>query len=116
MTHARLAEADSEVDTAMLMLQHNLGDIIATVEAGQEVTMEQRFRSKRDHIMAVNYAVSAADKAYLCGGPRSIKATSVMQQAWRDVHAGQHHAMNVPDLIMPAVGDFLTGGVISYPV
>ncbi|WP_244931518.1 flavin-dependent monooxygenase [Nocardioides sp. W7] len=116
LTHARLAQSDSEADLAMLVLQHNLGDIIASVAAGQPVTMEQRHRSKRDHVMAVSLAVAAADGAYLSGGPRSIQATSVLQQVWRDVHAGQHHAMNVPDLIMPAVGDFLTGGVVSYPV
>ncbi|MFS3128686.1 acyl-CoA dehydrogenase family protein [Nocardioides sp. Bht2] len=116
ITHARLAEADAEVDLALLALQHNLGTVVETLAAGDEVTLRLRHRAKRDHIMAVNLAVSAADKAYLSGGPRSIKSSSPIQRVWRDVHAGQHHAMNVPDLILPQVGDWLTGDVVSYPV
>ncbi|CAM3181546.1 acyl-CoA dehydrogenase family protein [Nocardioides dubius] len=115
-THLRLAEAEAEIDTAMLILNHNLGTVVETIAAGDEVSMQLRHRAKRDHIMAVNLAVSAADKAYLSGGPRSIKTASALQRVWRDVHAGQHHAMNVPDLILPQVGDWLTGDVVSYPV
>lgn len=116
VTHARLAEAEGAIDLALLALQHNLGAVLDAVAAGDEVTMKLRHRAKRDHIMAVNLAVDAADKAYLSGGPRSIKTSSALQRVWRDVHAGQHHAMNVPDLILPQVGDWLTGDVVSYPV
>ncbi|MGO4202807.1 hypothetical protein AB4Z09_13850 [Rhodococcus sp. TAF43] len=69
-----------------------------------------RQRSKRDHIAAVGVAVSAADKAYQVGGPRSIATSSALQSVWRDVHAGQHHAINLPDKVNHEYGTYLLTG------
>lgn len=110
VTLVDLAEADSHVDAAKLVLQTNLGDIVETVDAGLDVTMAQRQRAKRDHIAAVQWAVAAADNAYLSGGPRSIKLSNSMQRTWRDVHAGQHHAMNLRDTPHTEYGTYLLNG------
>lgn len=110
ITLAELAGADSQVDAAKLVLQTNLGDIVDTVFAGRSVSMEQRQRSKRDHISAVRWAVAAADSAYMSGGPRSIKLSDPMQRIWRDVHAGQHHAMNLRDTPHTEYGTYLING------
>lgn len=112
VTLVELAAADSEVDTARLILQHNLGDILATVSSARPVTMMQRQRAKRDHIAAVDLAVSAADRAYMSGGPRSIKLSDSMQRTWRDVHAGQHHAMNLRDNPHTEYGEYLVNGAV----
>lgn len=111
-TLARLAEADFEVDTAYRILQANLADAYAAVVRGQEVTIPMRQRSKRDHIAAVGLAVSAADKAYQVGGPRSISTSSALQAVWRDIHAGQHHAMNLPDKTYHEYGEYLLTGAL----
>ncbi|MGF7124828.1 hypothetical protein [Rhodococcus sp. AG1013] len=78
-TLARFTEADFEIDTAYRILQSNLADAFAAVADSDVVPMEMRQRSKRDHIAAVGLAVSAADKAYQVGGPRSIATSSALQ-------------------------------------
>lgn len=110
---ARLTEADSEVDTAQRILQSNLADAYAAVVRGEQVSMPMRQRSKRDHIAAVGMAVSAADKGYHVGGPRSIASSSALQAVWRDVHAGQHHAMNLPDKANHEYGEYLLTGALN---
>lgn len=110
LTLSRLAEASGEIDIAREVLLRNLGELYETAVAGQAPTAAQRMRGKRDHVLAVRMAVSAADKAYRHGGPRSIMSTSRLQQLWRDVHAGEHHAMNLPDGALPPYGRYLVAG------
>ncbi len=110
---ARLTEADGEVDTAARILQFNLAESYATVVRGERVTVPMRQRTKRDHIAAVNLAVSAADKGYQVGGPRSISLSSPLQAVWRDVHAGQHHAVNLPDKANHEYGEYLLTGALN---
>jgi len=109
-TLARLTEADFEVDTAYRTLQADLADAFNSAERGEPVSMAMRQRTKRDHIAAVGLAVSAADKAYQVGGPRSIALSSALQSVWRDVHAGQHHAINLPDIVNFEYGRYLLTG------
>ncbi|MEU0486275.1 flavin-dependent monooxygenase [Streptosporangium sp. NPDC006013] len=115
LTLTRFAEASGEIDLARDMLLRNLGDLYQTALRGEDPTPAQRMRGKRDHMIAVGMAVAAADKAYQSGGPRSIKTTSLIQQLWRDVHAGEHHAMNLPDGTYPVYGRYLVEGDALLP-
>ncbi|GAA1267729.1 flavin-dependent monooxygenase [Pseudonocardia aurantiaca] len=115
LTLARFAEASGAIDLARDLLLRNLGDLYETALAGKGPTLAQRMRGKRDHMVAVELAVSAADKAYQSGGPRSIKSSSLIQQLWRDVHAGEHHAMNLPDGAYPVYGRYLIEGEAILP-
>lgn len=110
LTLARLAEASAAVDGARTLLLHNLGEIYETAVTGDVPSVDQRLRAKRDHMVAVGLAVSAVDKAYQSGGPRSIGLASPLQKLWRDVHAGEHHAMNLPDAAYPDFGRYLVTG------
>lgn len=112
-TLSRLTEADFEVDTAYRLLQSNLSEIYGKVSAGLEVPMSMRQRSKRDHIASVGLAVSAADKGYQVAGPRSIASSCTLQSVWRDVHAGQHHAINLPDKVNHEYGEYLLNGSLN---
>ncbi len=42
--------------------------------------------------------------------PRSISTASALQAVWRDVHAGQHHAVNLPDRSDHEYGEYLLTG------
>ncbi|MBU2697944.1 acyl-CoA dehydrogenase [Pimelobacter sp. 30-1] len=107
---ALLAQADGAVHTAYRILQANAAEAFAAVEAGEPVAMGTRQRTRRDHVAAVGLAVTAADQAYQIGGPRSIASSSPLQAVWRDIHAGQHHAVNVPDLANHEYGQYLLTG------
>jgi 3-hydroxy-9,10-secoandrosta-1,3,5(10)-triene-9,17-dione monooxygenase len=110
LTLARLTEATASVEHARSFLLANVGDIYETVAGGHDPTLQQRMISQRDHIVAVGMAVAAVDKAYQSGGPRSIHGSHRLQQLWRDAHAGEHHAMNLPDAEMPNYARYLITG------
>jgi 3-hydroxy-9,10-secoandrosta-1,3,5(10)-triene-9,17-dione monooxygenase len=110
LTLARLTEATAAIDHARGFLLHDVGDIYESVVAGRDLSIAQRMRSQRDHIVAVRMAIEAVDKAYQSGGPRSIALANRLQQIWRDAHAGEHHAMNLPDQAMPNFARYLITG------
>jgi len=110
LTLSRFAEASGAIDLGRDLLLRNVGDLYETAAAGRAPTVAQRLRGKRDHILAVCLAVSAVDKAYQHGGPRAVRSSSRLQQLWRDVHAGEHHAMNLPDAALPVYGRYLVAG------
>ena len=109
---SRFAEASGAIDLGRDLLLRNVGDLYETAAAGWAPTAAQRLRGKRDHMLAVGLAVSAVDRAYQHGGPRAVRSSSRLQQLqlWRDVHAGEHHAMNLPDGALPVYGRYLVAG------
>lgn len=109
-TLVRLAQADAEADNAYRVLQHNLTEAWEAVLAGKPVDMDIRSRAKRDHILAVNNAVSAGNEAYAIAGPRAIHNAGWLQKAWRDLNAGNHHAMNLAEGPWGQYGEYLVTG------
>jgi 3-hydroxy-9,10-secoandrosta-1,3,5(10)-triene-9,17-dione monooxygenase len=113
---ARLAEASGQLDGARLALLDNLGRVWDHAQNGEEVPLELRARARRDQVMAVGRALDAADKAYESAGPRAISLRDPIQRFWRDVHAGAHHVVNLPDVGLSAYGGYLVTGRIDDPL
>lgn len=113
VTLVRLAEAASDIDAAERQLLDNLGQISTTVAAGGQPSLAARAAARRDSLTSVQHAVRCADKAYESAGPRAVTLANPIQRLWRDVHTGQHHAVNLPDQVMAAYGQFMITGDIA---
>ncbi|MGJ3508779.1 3-hydroxy-9,10-secoandrosta-1,3,5(10)-triene-9,17-dione monooxygenase oxygenase subunit [Enemella sp. A6] len=109
-TLVRLASADANADLAYTVLQTNLSEAWAAVQADEQVSMRVRGNAKRDHILAVEAAVRAGNEAYAIAGPRAIHNAGWIQKAWRDLNAGNHHAMNLPEGAWTQYGQYLVTG------
>jgi alkylation response protein AidB-like acyl-CoA dehydrogenase len=87
----KLGEAMAAVDCARLLLDRDLKDIMATAEAGRELTMQQRARNKGDWGYAARLAVQAVDAIFAASGGGALFRTGRIQRYWRDTHAGSAH-------------------------
>ncbi|NLT29760.1 MAG: acyl-CoA dehydrogenase [Propionibacterium sp.] len=109
-TLVRLASADAYADVAYTALQQNLTEAWEAVQADEPVPMRVRSNAKRDHILAVESCVRAGNEAYAIAGPRAIHNAGRIQQVWRDLNAGNHHAMNLPEAAWSQYGEYLVTG------
>lgn len=87
----KLGEAMAAVDCARLLLDRDLKDIMATVESGAELTMQQRARNKGDWGYAARLSVQAVDAIFAASGGGALFRTGRIQRYWRDTHAGSAH-------------------------
>lgn len=89
-----LARADSEIDAAVLQLDRNMNELYAHAEAGQELPMELRLRTRRDQVRATERALDAIDTLFKTAGGNSLRRGNPIEVAWRDAHAGSVHVAN----------------------
>lgn len=87
----KLGEASAAVDAARLLVLRDLKDIMDTVGAGRELTMQQRARNKGDWGYAARLSVQAVDAIFAASGGGGLFRTGRIQRYWRDTHAGAAH-------------------------
>ena len=91
----RVGEAASCIDAARLLLARNCRDIMATMRAGERLTMDQRARNRGNFGFAQRLAIRAVDRLFEASGGGGLFETSRIQRFWRDAHAaGMHIAVN----------------------
>ncbi|MBI2710112.1 MAG: flavin-dependent monooxygenase [Actinobacteria bacterium] len=93
-TVAAIGTAACEIDACRLQLFRNLDEMMATVEGGGRITMDQRARARRDQVLGTQRAVAALDDLFDRAGAAAISARNPMQRIWRDAHAAKHHTIN----------------------
>ncbi len=87
----RVGDAAASIDAARLLVARDCADIMATVSAGRELSIEQRARNKGDLGYAAQLSLRAADRLFEAGGGAGLFASSRVQRFWRDVHSGAMH-------------------------
>lgn len=87
----RVGEAAASIDAAEALVLRDCRDIMATIAAGRELTLEQRARNKGDLGFAVRLSVRAADLLFESVGGMGLHSSNHVQRAWRDIHAGAKH-------------------------
>ncbi len=91
----RVGEAASCIDAARLLLARNCRDIMATMRAGERLTLDQRARNRGNFGFAQRLAIRAVDRLFEASGGGGLFETSRIQRFWRDAHAaGMHIAVN----------------------
>lgn len=87
----RIGEAAASIDAARLLVDRDCKDIMATLAAGRELTIEQRARNKGDLGFAALLSRQAVDRVFEAGGGGGLFNDSRVQRYWRDIHAGAMH-------------------------
>jgi len=87
----KLGEAMAAVDSARLLVDRDLKDIMETVSSGRELTIDQRARNKGDWGYAARLSVQAVDAIFAASGGGGLFKTGRIQRYWRDTHAGSAH-------------------------
>jgi len=103
-----LATADARLRAARAVVREDAGELFATAEAREPITLELRARVRASATWATDTAAAVVDAAYRAGGGTSLYATSPLQRRLRDVHAVTQHFLVRPDTMVTA-GAVLAG-------
>lgn len=91
------AEAAAAIDETRLTLFRNFAEMMALVNANQEIPLDRRVRFRFDSSNAVSKCVRVVDDLFTASGGRAIFLGSVMQRCFQDIHAARAHYANNPD-------------------
>lgn len=97
-----IGEAAADINAARQELLANVDRIYDMVDAGKEVSFEDRAAGRRTQVRAVWRAVSAVDELFARCGGNATRMDKPLQRYWRDVHVGQAHAIHVPSTVYHA--------------
>ncbi|WP_370333240.1 acyl-CoA dehydrogenase family protein [Mycolicibacterium hippocampi] len=91
-----IGEAAADINAARQELLANADRIYDMVDAGKEVSFEDRAAGRRTQVRAVWRAVAAVDEIFARSGGNAMRMDKPLQRYWRDAHTGQAHAIHVP--------------------
>ncbi|HEX7824891.1 MAG TPA: acyl-CoA dehydrogenase family protein, partial [Mycobacterium sp.] len=91
-----IGEAAAEIDASRQSLLANVDKVYDMVDAGHDVTFEERAAVRRSQVRAVWRAVTAVDQIFARSGGNALRMDRPLQRYWRDAHAGMAHAIHVP--------------------
>jgi alkylation response protein AidB-like acyl-CoA dehydrogenase len=111
----RIAEAAAEIDAAHALILADCRDAMHAVEAGRNLSVEQRVRLRRNQGFATRLLTAAVDRLFLCSGGRGIFLDQHVQRAFRDVHAAAAHLGLSWDLVGTMWGQHALGLPITSP-
>lgn len=97
-----IGEAAADINAARQELLANVDRIYDMVDAGKEVSFQDRAAGRRTQVRAVWRAVSAVDEIFARCGGNGTRMDKPLQRYWRDVHVGQAHAIHVPSTVYHA--------------
>jgi 3-hydroxy-9,10-secoandrosta-1,3,5(10)-triene-9,17-dione monooxygenase len=86
----RLAEASAQVESARLMMRHDLAQLVEWGRTEYTPSLLDRARYRRDHAYIARLCVAATNTVFEAGGGHALYDASPLQRAHRDVHAGSH--------------------------
>ena len=107
----RIGEASASIAAARNLVDRDLKDIMATVGAGVELTIDQRARNKGDWGFAAKLSLQAVDAIFQASGGGGLFSHGRIQRYWRDAHAGSAHI----SLSWDAVGALYGRGALGLP-
>jgi len=87
----RFAEASAAAEAAELILLTNLRNAMAKLRAGEDITVADRIRARRDQAYATRLALQAVEALNASTGGAGLQLGNPIQRAWRDVNAVARH-------------------------
>jgi alkylation response protein AidB-like acyl-CoA dehydrogenase len=87
----RLAEAAAAVEAAELILLTDMREATRKLRAGEEITVPDRIRARRNQAYATRLAVQAVEALNASTGGAGLQLSNPVQRAWRDANAVARH-------------------------
>ncbi|AOW94206.1 hydroxylase [Rhodococcus sp. WMMA185] len=91
-----IGESAAEINASRVSLIETAERFYDKLDAGKEITFEERAIGRRTQIAAAWRAVRALDEIFTRAGGGALRYSTPMQRFWRDAHAGLAHAVHVP--------------------
>ncbi len=87
----RYAEASAAAEAAELILVTDMRYAMAKLHAGDEITVADRIRARRNQAYATRLALQAVEALNASTGGAGLQLSNPIQRAWRDVNAVARH-------------------------
>jgi resorcinol 4-hydroxylase (FADH2) len=87
----RFAEASAAVEAAEMILLTDLRSAMQKLRAGEEITVSDRIRCRRNQAYATKLALQAVEALNASTGGYGLMLSNPVQRAWRDVNAVSRH-------------------------
>jgi alkylation response protein AidB-like acyl-CoA dehydrogenase len=87
----RLADAAASVEAAELILLTDMRNAMEKLRAGEEITVSDRIRARRNQAYATKLAVQAVEALNASTGGYGLHLDNPVQRAWRDANAVARH-------------------------
>jgi alkylation response protein AidB-like acyl-CoA dehydrogenase len=87
----RLADAAASVEAAELILLTDMRNAMQKLRAGEEITVADRIRARRNQAYATRLAVQAVEALNASTGGYGLHLENPVQRAWRDANAVARH-------------------------
>ncbi|MGZ4554726.1 MAG: acyl-CoA dehydrogenase family protein [Mycobacteriaceae bacterium] len=97
-----IGDAAAEIAASRTALLETVDRFWDIVDAGKEVSFDDRAAGRRTQVAAAWRAVRAVDEIFARAGGGALHLNTPMQRFWRDAHAGLSHAVHVPGSIFHA--------------
>ena len=105
----RVAEAAASVEAAELILLTDMRNALAKLRAGQEITVSDRIRSRRNQAYVTKLALQAAEALNAATGGWGLHLSNPVQRAWRDANAVARHVSLNWDAVGTMYGQHVFG-------
>jgi alkylation response protein AidB-like acyl-CoA dehydrogenase len=87
----RFAEASAAVEAAEMILMNDLRNAMHKLKSGEEITVTDRIRCRRNQAYATKLALQAVEALNASTGGYGLLLSNPVQRAWRDVNAVARH-------------------------
>jgi alkylation response protein AidB-like acyl-CoA dehydrogenase len=87
----RVAEASAAIEAAEMILVTDLRNAMEKLRAGEEITVADRIRCRRNQAYATRLALQAVEALNASTGGYGLMLSNPVQRAWRDVNAVARH-------------------------
>lgn len=108
----RLACAEADIEAGIAHFRSSVAELYAHVDAGGEISLDQRHRFRRDQVRATGRCTEAIDRLFLHSGSTAMGESHPVSRAWRDVHVASTHICNNSELTYQAWGAHRFGGPV----
>src|SRR5437588_132011 len=105
----RVAEAAASVEAAELILLSDMRNALQQLRAGQEITVADRIRTRRNQAYVTKLALQAAEELNAATGGWGLHLSNPVQRAWRDANAVARHVSLNWDAVGTMYGQHVFG-------
>jgi alkylation response protein AidB-like acyl-CoA dehydrogenase len=105
----RLAEAAAAAETAELILLTDMREATRKLRAGEDITVADRIRARRNQAYATRLAVQAVEALNASTGGAGLHLSNPIQRAWRDANAVARHVSLNWDAVGTMYGQYAFG-------
>ncbi len=105
----RYAEASAAAEAAELILMNNIRGAMTKLRTGEEITVADRIRIRRDQAYATKLALQAVEALNASTGGAGLQLSNPIQRAWRDVNAVARHVSLNWDAVATMYGQHAFG-------